>query len=403
MLALRLARGTRPLAALRRLMVATASAGVGFLLLTALGHASVPQLLWCAVPILATVHLAVAVARTDPSARPSPGLASAGFGPVRVPVLAALSTALTCLLGSAVALLAFLHLRGGVGLLSHLPYAGEAARLLGGTPPNAAAVPPVGALTLLISLPLVAAAASAVSLRPRRALPGSAAESAAAEAAARATTLRGQAAAPGVPAPSDLPWGTALVATGLALGAYAGEFADQGKLMKLTLPFGIGHASPPVVASWGVIAIGLVLAGPGLTHLCGRVLSALRPGPLRLLAGRVLQEESRRIGRPLGALCAVLAGILVALTLPEQASGRVALGPITALGAGLVVACAVATVVTASLETKKAREHTTAALLRLGASPRVLRGAAALRAAALLTVFAPLSALVAQLAALPLR
>nr|WP_206314525.1 hypothetical protein [Streptomyces coryli] len=382
-------------------MVACASAGVGFLLLTALGHASVPQLLWCAVPILATVHLAVAVARTDPSARPSPGLASAGFGPVRVPLLAALSTALTCLFGSAIALLAFLHLRGGVALLSRLPYAGEAARLLGG---NAVAVPPVGALTLLISLPLVAAAASALSLRPRRALPGSAAESAAAEAAARLTTPRGLAAGPGVPAPSDLPWGTALVATGLALGAYAGEFADQGKLMKLTLPFGIGHASPPVVASWAVIAIGLVLAGPGITHLCGRLLSALRPGPLRLLAGRVLQEEARRVGRPLGALCAVLAGVLVALTLHEPASaGRMALGPITALGAVLVVSCAVATVVTAALETKKAREHTTAALLRLGASPHVLRGAAALRAGALLAAFAPLSALVAQLAALPLR
>ncbi|NEE18458.1 hypothetical protein G3M58_69820, partial [Streptomyces sp. SID7499] len=64
MLALRLARGSHPLVLVRRLLVAAASAGVGFLLLCALGYAaghpasagSVLRLLWCFVPLAATVQ-----------------------------------------------------------------------------------------------------------------------------------------------------------------------------------------------------------------------------------------------------------------------------------------------------------------------------------------------------------
>ncbi|NEE32145.1 hypothetical protein G3M53_42700, partial [Streptomyces sp. SID7982] len=100
--------------------MAAASAGVGFLLLCALGYAaahpasagSVLRLLWCFVPLAATVQFAVAVARTDPSTRPRPGLSSLGLGPVRLSALAAVSTAVSTTLGSMVALLFFLHLRG---------------------------------------------------------------------------------------------------------------------------------------------------------------------------------------------------------------------------------------------------------------------------------------------------
>ena len=144
-LALRLARGAHPLVLLRRLLVAAASAGVGFLLLCtltyALSHptdsgASAVRLLWCLVPLAATVHFAVAVARTDPSTRPRSGLSAVGLGPARLSALAAVSTAVSGTLGSMVALLFFLHLRGD---LTGLPFDGAAAGLLGGGPAAAAA------------------------------------------------------------------------------------------------------------------------------------------------------------------------------------------------------------------------------------------------------------------------
>ncbi|MQY15957.1 hypothetical protein SRB5_61490 [Streptomyces sp. RB5] len=367
MLALRLARGARPGATLRRLLVAGASAGVGFLLLAALGQASVPWLLWCAVPMAAVTHFAVVVARTDPYARPTAVQAAAGFGPVNVPVLAAVSTLVSCLAGSAVGLLFFLHLRGEI---AGLPFDGAAAGLLGAGGP----LPPAAALTLLVVPPVLAAGASAFGLRPVAAAPAPSGDRAA-----------------GLSAPGDLPWGAALVATGLAIGAYASRSGAGG---------GLGELSPAVLGSWGVIALGMVLAGPGMTYLAGRALCVLRPGALRLFAGRVLLEEARRIGRPLGALSAVGAGILVTL----QAGGQgPRLGPIVVTGAGLVVGCAVATVLIAALETRGVRADTTAALRRLGTPAGVLRGAVALRAAALVAVFGPAVVLVAQLAVLPLR
>ncbi|MFJ2116099.1 hypothetical protein ACIOEX_30150, partial [Streptomyces sp. NPDC087850] len=118
MLALRLGRGTGPLVLLRRLLVAAASAGVGFLLLCTLGRAmghpagATVRLLWCLVPLAAAVQFAVAVARADPGTRPRPGLSAVGLGPARLTLLAAISTAVSCTLGSSLALLFFLHLRG---------------------------------------------------------------------------------------------------------------------------------------------------------------------------------------------------------------------------------------------------------------------------------------------------
>ncbi|MFD8615500.1 hypothetical protein ACFV09_42605, partial [Streptomyces sp. NPDC059631] len=121
MLALRLARAAGPLVQLRRLLVAAASAGTGFLLLCTMGYAmSHPdastsgalRLAWCVAPLAATVYFAVAVARTDPATRPRPGLSAIGLGPGRLMALSAATTALSTLLGSLLALALFLQLRG---------------------------------------------------------------------------------------------------------------------------------------------------------------------------------------------------------------------------------------------------------------------------------------------------
>ncbi|WP_030784592.1 hypothetical protein [Streptomyces sp. NRRL S-920] len=378
MLALRLARGAHPLVQLRRLLVAAAAAGTGFLLLCTLAYAmehpgtgSVLRLAWCAAPVAATVYFAVAVARTDPGTRPRAGLSAVGLGPARLMVLAAISTALACTLGSLVALLVFLHLRGD---LSGLPFDGAAAELLAAERP----LPLAAALTLLTVVPLTASAASAAALRPRL---------------AKADGV-GEPAAP-APAPSGLPWGVALLAAGLAVETYA-----SGRGSGLPVPGGADGNPAGVLAGWALTALGLALAGPGLTYLCGRLLQAARPGAVRLLAGRVLQEEARRIGRPLGVLCAVASGAYASVVL--YAGPRTGIGPLTALGALLVAGCAVLTLATAAVEARQSRADTTAALLRLGAPATMLRGSAALRAGALTAVFAPLTWVVAELAALPL-
>ncbi|MGW7070665.1 hypothetical protein ACWGII_02965 [Streptomyces sp. NPDC054855] len=390
MLALRLARGAHPLVQLRRLLVAAASAGTGFLLLCTLGYAmghpdasggAVLRLAWCVAPIAATVYFAVTVARTDPATKPRSGLSAVGLGPARLTVLAAISTAVACTLGSMVALLFFLHLRGD---LTGLPFDGAASELLAAGQP----LPLAAALTLLALVPLTASAASAAVLRPRTAKrrdePGA---------------ERQEPVDPDAPAapPSGLPWGIALLAAGLAVEAYASRAPGTSNL---TLPGGLTGSPAGVLAGWALTAVGLALAGPGLTYLCGRILQAARPGAMRLLAGRGLQEESRRIGRPLGVLCVVGSAAYAALTLYSGA--RPDIGPLTALGSLLVAGCAVLTLATAAVEAKHARSDTTSALLQLGAPASMLRGTAALRAGALAAVFGPLTWVVAQLAALPL-
>lgn len=59
------------------------------------------------------------MARTDPATRPREGMDAAGLGPLRLTLAAAVSTAVACTLGSALALAVFLHLRGE---LSGLPF-----------------------------------------------------------------------------------------------------------------------------------------------------------------------------------------------------------------------------------------------------------------------------------------
>ncbi|MFJ7202671.1 hypothetical protein ACIQWR_03895 [Streptomyces sp. NPDC098789] len=352
MLALRLTRGSRPLVQLRRLLVAAASAGTGFLLLYVLAEAlagpagSFPRLLWALVPLAVTVHFAVAVARTDPATRPRGGMDAAGLGPVRLVLVAAISTAIACTLGSAVALAAFLHLRGEV---SGLPFDGAGASLLHADRP----LPVAAALTLLALVPIIASATVALALRP----------------GARARR-----------APqAELPWGISLTACGLAVEAYA------------------GRGGPGMLTGWALTAVGLSLAGPGLAYACGTLVQSVRPGATRLLAGRILQEEAPRVGRPLGVVCAVAAGGLTALALREQGGLHVPLGPLTGPAAALVGACAAATLLTTAVEIRQGRSPAREALRGLGGAAGVLRGAVALRAVALLAVCVPLSWGVAQL------
>ncbi|MFE3166555.1 hypothetical protein [Streptomyces sp. NPDC059224] len=438
MLALRMSRAARPAVHLRRLLVAAAAGGTGFLLLSALGYAMVHpthstaallRLSWCAIPLAATVYLAIAVARTDPGTRPRPGLSALGLGPGRLMAVAALNTALACTLGSLLALLVFLHLRGD---LTGMPFDGAAKDFLAAN----RSLPVPAALTLLAVLPVLASAAVAVTLRPRD-LPGPADRAgvygrfgarlftavprpAAPSTAGRATGTAAPAA--DVPAgdatrqapageapppaaapeptalgksPSGLPWGIAVLAAGLAVESYAGATP------RTTLPGGLAVSPVGVLAGWALTALGLVLAAPGLTHLCGRLLQTLRPGALRLLAGRGLMAEATRIGRPLGVVCAVASAGFAALTLYDDGDA-LALGPLTTLGGVVVAGCALATLLTAAVEARQSRADTTAALLRLGAPATALRSAAALRTGALLAFFAPPTLLVADLAALPL-
>ncbi|MFJ1597131.1 hypothetical protein [Streptomyces sp. NPDC088261] len=404
MLSLRLTRGTHPLVLLRRLLVAAASAGVGFLLLCTLGWAlghpagSYLRLLWCLVPLAATAQFAVAVARTDPSTRPRRGLSAVGLGPARLTMLAVASTAVATTLGSAVALLVFLHLRGD---LTGMPFDGAAADLLSADRP----LPLGAALTLLAAAPLLATVAAGLALRPRSATAvpdrseggtGTGAGTGAADAGGE--KVRPPGAFARTSAPGGLPWGFALTAAGLAVETYASRNGDAGAL---PLPGRFDGGSAGVLAGWALTAVGLALAGPGITHLCGWLLQTLRPGAVRLLAGRMLMTEAGRIGRPLGVLCAVVSGAFAAASLYGPGDER-PFGPLTGLGAGLVLGCTVATLLTAALEARQARATTTADLVRQGAPAAMLRTAAAVRTATLLAVFVPLTWAVASLAAVPL-
>ncbi|KES06585.1 membrane protein [Streptomyces toyocaensis] len=441
MLALRLSLGAHPAVQLRRLLVAAASAGTGFLLLCALGHAlahpdaasvSALRLAWCAAPLAATVYFAVAVARTDPGTRPRPGLSAVGLGPARLMAVSAATTALSCLLGSAVALLVFLQLRGD---LTGMPVDGAATDFLAAGRP----LPLPAALTLLALVPLSASAAVAVTMRPREPAAGApraaraygrfgayrrtavkesfgaygrfgaqlgasargrrtavaqAGQDGAADPSGSAAEAVGESAAvPPAAAhtpPSGLPWGIAVLAAGLAVEAFASRTGAEG-------PAG---DRPAALLGLALASVGLALAGPGLTHLCGRLLQTVRPGALRLLAGRVLMTEATRVGRPLGVVCAVMSAAYVMASLHDR--GDASAGPLVVLGALLVAGCTVATLLTAAVEARQARTDTNAALRRLGAPATTLRRAAALRAGALLALFGPLSLVVAELSAWPL-
>ncbi|MFF2023363.1 hypothetical protein ACFVW2_16375 [Streptomyces sp. NPDC058171] len=403
MLALRLARGASPSVQARRLLVTAASTGTALLLLCTFGYAlghpgaavgSSLRLAWCAAPLAATAYLALAVARTDPATRPRRGLSAVGLGPARRAVFAAVSTAGASTAGALAALLLFLYLRGDLGFL---PFAGGASELLAAD----RELPLAAILTLLALVPVTASGAAVLSLRPRTCVePGTGAGGGSGRPVGRdpEDLLDDADLPPAAPAtPAGLPWGIALLAAGLAVESYAG---GPGPAPGLRLPGGLAGGSLSVLVGWALTAVGLALAGPGMTYLCGRALQAVRPGAVRLLAGRVLQREAHRIGRPLGVVCAVAAGAYAAATLYTGSEPDT--GPLSVLGAGLVVGCAVAALTLAAVEARQARSRTTAALLRQGAPAAALRAAALLRVAALCLLFGPLTWAVAALAAAPL-
>lgn len=399
-------RTSRPGALTRRALVACAAGAVGFLLLSALSYAvahpgrpetAAARLLWCAVPLAALAHLAAATVRADPSVRPREGLDAVGVGPARLPLLAAVTAGLCCAAGCALALPAFVHLRGGLGgALDAVPLAGAAGELLGAGRP----LPRAAVLTLLAVPPLAAAAASALATR-LRAAPSVVPPGSPAALPDPAAVLPHRA----PPVPTGLPWGVAVTAVGLVVETHAADrLAASAGSGGVPLPASLDGLGPGVVGGWLVIALGLVLAGPGLVHLCGALLALGRPGVLRLLSGRALREEAPRVGRPLGVLCAVAAGALGSARLHGAApgAGEAAAGPLTVLGAAVVLVCAVAAALGSAAEFRAARAAATAGLLQLGVSHRMLRAAAALRVVVLLGVLAPLTWLVAELATAPL-
>jgi hypothetical protein len=369
-LSLRLLRGARPTALARWALVALASCGTGLLLLAALGWAlahptggtsnALFRLGWCAVPVLVTVHLAVAVGRTQPADWPRAGLAALGLGRSGVILLAAATAMVVCAFGSALALLVFLQLRGDV---TGVPYHGVGPDVLAA----GRGLPPAGAATLLALVPVTAGAAGAIRLRSERVPTGD--------------------------APGGLPWGVALAAVGLALEASASDHHT------LPLPSGLGSIAPAAVGGWVLATAGLVLAGPGLVYGCGRLLAAFHPGALRLLAGRGLQQEARRLGRPLGLLSATAAVALSGYGL-RQDSGH-PLGPVTTFAAALIGVCVLASTAMAAVESRDARAPVTAALRDLAVAPAVLRSCTAVRTGVLLAAFLLPTLLVATLSPTP--
>lgn len=365
-LGLRVLRGSGAAVLGRWAVVAAASAGTGLLLLSSLGWAlahpqrgsydAIVRLGWCVVPVVVTVQLAAAVGRAQPDGWPRTGLSAVGLGRTGVVLMSAANSAVVCATGSVVALLVFLQLRGDV---TGVPAGGIGPGVLAAGKP----LPLAGAATLLALVPVAAAATGAAGLRPKT--------------------------APSTDAPGGLPWGVALTAVGLAIEVTA------PKGHALPLPSGFGSIPPGAVGGWVVTTVGMVLAGPGLVHACGRFLASYRPNALRLLAGRALQAEARRIGRPLALLCATAAAGLAAYDLHHP------LGPVTAFAAGLIAVCVLGTASLAFQETKAVRVPSTKALRELGASPALLRSALALRATVLLAAVIPLTVLIAALATIP--
>ena len=394
MLGLRLARGAGPLVWLLRLLVAVSAAGVALLLLSALGYAlerpadrgeALVRLLWCLVPLVAAASLAVAVPGVDPSLTARPGLTAAGLGTARLRLLAAGLSGVCCLVGGGLGLLLFLQFRGE---LTHLPPHGTAAWLPGADQPL-----PAGAVVLLVALlPLVAAGGAAVAVRPR-------------PRPAAASRHPGRP----VPAPTGLPWGAAAVTAGLAVETVAGRpGADAPPASAATVPQALGTVdvtTPGVLVGWVLVAVGAVLAGPGVAHLCGRLLAAGRPGALRLLSGRALQAEAHRVGHPLGALCAVVSGLLATVELARAGGGAglPAAGPWLLLGMGLTLVCAAGALAATVATVGVGRRPTAATLRQLGAPGSLLRTARAVRTLVLLAVVVPVTWLLAELTALPLH
>ena len=358
---LRLARGYRAPDLGRWLLTATAGAVVAGFLLRALGRAmsdplgagdAVARLLWCIPPLAAVAWFAAVAARAVPAQRPEriTGLIAAGAGPARLRALIAGETALAGALGSALTLLVFLVLRNDIAGAGLAPEVG-----LGVTLPAAAPI------ALLALVPLVAGVSAAAAVPVTEALPGRS------------------------PAPARpgfhvlriaLP--TGLTVTGIALEAYGLRTGSAENTRPVHLPAGLGTTDLAALGGWAATALGLALLTGPLLAGAGRLLALARPTPLRLLAGRGLTAEARRLGPPLAVLALTLAVVLTVIRRWAESPGTADLLP--AVEAALLVGCAVAAVLARLAEIRTARQGVTDTLLRLGATPRLLYGAVALRA-----------------------
>ncbi|WP_245240577.1 hypothetical protein [Streptomyces spiramenti] len=359
---------------MRRLALACAAGGAGFLLLAALAHAAAaPEnatqglalLAWCALPIAATAQLAASVARADPVSEPRSALDAVSLGAARQRAHAALSTTLAAAVGTVLALLLFLQLAGSLG--SPALFDGTAL----GLPVEAGRVPLGGALTLLALVPVTVALAAALAV-PGRESPS---------------------------ATAALPWGAALIAAGAAVSGYAAAVSGDAEA---NLPGVLAGVPSGVPAGWGLSLAGVMLASPGLAQAASRLLTLGSPGALRLLAGRSLQKDAARLGMQLGTVAVTLAALSVVVGLGTGGAGTAPFGALGALGAAVVLVAVGGAALTTAATLRTARTPVTRTLRELGASPRLLRRTRLVRAGALFAVFAPLTWLTALLLALPL-
>ncbi len=315
------------------------------------GH-PVTRLLWCLPPLAAVAWFAAVAGRAVPAQRPEriTGLVTAGAGPARIRTLIAGESALAATLGSAVTLVLFLVLRNDIAGASLAPALGMGV-----------ALPIAAPMTLLALVPLVAGIGAAAAVPVRDTLPGSAPR----------------------PAPHHfhalrlaVPIG--LVVTGAALELYGLRPGAGENARPVELPAGLGTGNLPALAGWALTALGLALLTGPLLAWAGRLLAIARPTPLRLLAGRGLSAEARRLGLPLAVLTLTLTVVLTVVRHRADGSGHAGVLPV--VETALVAGCAVAAVLTRLAEIRSTRRNTTDDLLRLGAPPRLLYGVVALRA-----------------------
>ncbi|MBD0693153.1 hypothetical protein [Streptomyces sp. CBMA123] len=380
---LRLARGYRVPDLGRWLLTALAAAVVAAFLLRSLGRAlsdplggadALVRLLWCLPPLAAVAWFAAVAARSVPARRPErmAGLTAAGAGSRRIRTLIAGEVALACTLGSVLTLLVFLVLRNDIAGPSLAPDLGMGVPL-----------PAAAPVTLLTLVPLTAGLAAGCAVPVAETLPGG---------RTHGRTDFG-------PLRIAVPVGLVVIGAALELIALRPGAPADGR--PIHLPAGLGSTSTAALGGWTASALGLALLTGPLLAWTGRLLALGRPTPLRLLAGRGLTAQARRLGPPLAVLTLVVALVLTTVRYwigtPDSADA------LPAVEACLVLGCAAAAVIARLAEVRTDRREITDALLRLGASPRLLFGAVALRTLAVGTTLLLTGGATAALAAAGLR
>ncbi|MET8628305.1 hypothetical protein ABZW30_31960 [Kitasatospora sp. NPDC004669] len=380
---LRLARSYRVPDLGRWLLTALVAGVVAAFLLRSLGRAlsdplggtdALVRLLWCLPPLAAVAWFAAVTARSVPARRPEriAGLTAAGAGSRTIRTLIAGEVALACTLGSVLTLLLFLVLRNDIAGPSLAPDLGMGVPL-----------PAAAPVTLLALVPLTAGVAAACAVPAADTLPG------------RRTHVRTDFGVWRI----ALPIGLVVIGAALELIALRPDAAADGR--PIHLPAGLGTTSTAALGGWAASALGLALLTGPLLAWTGRLLAIGRPTPLRLLAGRGLTAQARRLGPPLAVLTLTVALVLTTIRYwigtPDSADA------LPAVEACLVLGCAAAAVVSRLAEVRTDRSEVTDALLRLGASPRLLFGAVALRTLAVGTALLLTGGATAALAAAGLR